>query len=542
MSFFPSLGSSLKKSALWLGLVSLLLILPLRFFLPDLKESMIGLLILGVLMFLIAAFSKKESLRFFFRSGQGRHFLYTLVLIFLFLGVLVLANILGLLKSHRFDLTASQEFTLAPQSVKIIRQLPGPVQVLCFFPDDPLYEAPKKKTRDLLESYRYWNEQVTYRFVDPEVDPATAQRYRVKTYGSIVFEGMGKRKTVTEPTEQHFTGALLELSGIRAKKVYFLTGNGEHDPESEEDEGFAEARRGLIRDLYEVGTLDLNTAGKIPEDCSVLIMAGTQKSLSREAVAAVLHFLEGQGKVLLLTDPEPPESIHRLLADYGLTVPKGKILDPGAYVAPDMGIPAVFKGQYPAVVITRGLETTYFPSAAALELTSELFRVQEALRHRGELKAGWPFQPIQYRHLALLPVLVTTPESRLEGGDPGPVSGEGGQKVRAIGAMVVAGGPLDQEQKTPSHHTERLTRLVVIGDSDFASNRHFRNGGNGDLFLNAVNWLAEEEHLISIRPKPYTFRRLLVTPGEFRFIRYSGLFILPFLLLIIAGVIWWRRR
>lgn len=539
---FDSLWPSLKKSALWLGLTSLLLILPLRFFLPELKESLIGLLVLGLLLLLTAALSVRESLWYFLKSGQGRHLLSTLVLILLFLGVLILANILGLLRAYRFDLTAAGEFTLAPQSVRIVRELPGPVQALCFFPDDPLFEAPKKKTRDLLESYRYWNKRFTFRFVDPEVHPALAHRYRVKAHGTIVFEGLGRQKAVTEATEQHFTGALLELSGVRAKKVYFLTGNGEHDPDREEDEGYGEAKRGLIRDLYQVRTIDLKTTGRVPEDCAVLIMAGTQKSLSPEVLSALRRYLEENGKVFLLTDPDPPEEINRLLADWGLSIPKGKILDPGAYVAPDMGVPAVFKGQYPAVVITRGLDTTYFPGAAAVGLTSELMRVLEVLRNQGQVKAGWPFQPLQYRDLALLPAVLTTPESRLEGGDSVPSSPEGAKGVYSLAVMVVAGGPLGRDRKASSPPSDRLTRLVVMGDSDFASNRHFRNGGNGDLFLNAVNWLAEEEHLISIRPKPYTFRRLLVTPGEFRFIRYSGLILLPLLLLVVAGAVWWKKR
>ena len=46
------------------------------------------------------------------------------------------------------------------------------------------------------------------------------------------------------------------------------------------------------------------------------------------------------------------------------------------------------------------------------------------------------------------------------------------------------------------------SRFVTIGDSDFAANNAVRIQGNQDLFLNTINWLAQQENLISIRPKP----------------------------------------
>jgi ABC-type uncharacterized transport system involved in gliding motility auxiliary subunit len=65
---------------------------------------------------------------------------------------------------------------------------------------------------------------------------------------------------------------------------------------------------------------------------------------------------------------------------------------------------------------------------------------------------------------------------------------------------------------------------------------------NSDLFLNTVDWLAEETQLISIRRTVTPFRRLAVTPDKANFINYSSLALPPLLVLIIGGIIWWRRR
>jgi ABC-type uncharacterized transport system involved in gliding motility auxiliary subunit len=543
MGAIVSVLSSFKKEAAILGVISLFLIIPVRFFLPELTESVFGLLILGLLLLLIVVIGAWKSILIFLVSKQARYGLNTLIIILLFAAVLILANILGILKQHRFDLTASGKFTLAPQTINIVKGLKESVKVLCFFPDEPAYEEAKSRTRELLEEYRYVNNKITFQFIDPEAKPALANKYKVAAHGTIIFDGLGRQKNVTDPTEQQFTNALLEISGIQAKQVYFLTGNGEHDLIQESDEGYGEARRGLIRDLYQVKTVNLTLTGDIPRDCAVLIMAGTKKDLPKETVYAIQAYLAKNGKVLMLIDPHPPKELKDLLAEWGLAINEGRVMDPGAYVSPDMAVPAVFKGLYPAVVITRGLDTTYFPEAVSFNLSSELSRVLEAMPTEGQIKTGWPLRPIQYQNLAILPALLSTPESWLDKSEKDPNRLEKNKGPQALGAMIIAGGPLGKSSTAPpSGMKDKLTRLVVIGDSDFASNLHIRNGGNGDLFLNAVNWLAEEENLISIRPKPYSFRKLLVNQNELRFIRYSSLVFLPLLMLILGGVIWWRKR
>jgi len=535
--------SNLKKEATLLGLVSLFLILPVRFFLPELTESVFGLLILGLLLLLIAVIGAWRSILTFLVSKQARYGLNTLILILLFVAVLVLANILGIFKQHRFDLTASGKFTLAPQTINIVKGLKGPVKVLCFFPDDPTYEMAKRITQELLEEYRYINHKISFQFIDSEAKPALASQYKVVAHGTIVFDDLRRQKSITEPSEQQITNALLEISGIQTKRVYFLTGNGEHDLTQETDQGYSEARRGLIRDLYQVQPLNLTLTHEIPGDCAVLIMAGPKKDLPPETVKAIRTYLANNGKILMLIDPYPPQEVSDLLGEWGLAVSGGRVMDPGAYVSPDMAVPAVFKSQYPAVVITRGLDTTYFPEAASLILTNELNRVWEAMQTQDQAKVGWPLRPVQYQNLAILPALLSTPQIWLDktGKDSTRLGKNKGPQ--ALGAMIIAGSPIGSSPKEPqSGSRNKLTRLIVIGDSDFASNLHIRNGGNGDLFLNSVNWLAEEENLISIRPKPYSFKKLLVNQNELRFIRYSSLVFLPLLMLILGGVIWWRRR
>jgi len=86
------------------------------------------------------------------------------------------------------------------------------------------------------------------------------------------------------------------------------------------------------------------------------------------------------------------------------------------------------------------------------------------------------------------------------------------------------------------------TTLMVIGDSDFASNEHFYSGNNGDLFLNAVSGLTAGTEIVSIERKVLPFRRLVIDKGEENFIKISSIGLLPLLVLVVGSVIWWRRR
>jgi ABC-type uncharacterized transport system involved in gliding motility auxiliary subunit len=274
----------------------------------------------------------------------------------------------------------------------------------------------------------------------------------------------------------------------------------------------------------------------------VLILAGVKKDLTSGEKKALQSYLQKKGKIFILADPtDLSPDVKDILSPWGLSLSPGRIIDKASYAAPEMSSPAVFKGNYPPVILTSGLDTTYFPEAAAVILTSELERVLYS-DEKTKPEMRWPVSPVQYPGLAILPIVLSTSQSWVEFDQKVSSLNDREQKgPLAIGAMVIAGKQIAEEGPIESRG-DKLTRIVLIGDTDFAANAHFRNGGNGDLFLNAVNWLAEEEHLISIRPKHYSFRRLLVGKDTERFIRYSSVGLLPALVLILGAVIWWRRR
>jgi ABC-type uncharacterized transport system involved in gliding motility auxiliary subunit len=65
---------------------------------------------------------------------------------------------------------------------------------------------------------------------------------------------------------------------------------------------------------------------------------------------------------------------------------------------------------------------------------------------------------------------------------------------------------------------------------------------NGDLFYNTINWLAQDENLISIRPKSITNRRVTLTEGQASGLRWLDMIFLPGLVIVSGIYIWWKRR
>jgi hypothetical protein len=214
------------------------------------------------------------------------------------------------------------------------------------------------------------------------------------------------------------------------------------------------------------------------------------------------------------------------------------IVDPLNSVTGDPRTPLVPRTQYVgATDITEGgaiaapLDVTFFPHAAAVERTDDVERDIEAGR-----KSAAIVTPLAYTSSESW----LTPDSTRNTFDP--ATDVRGPHVLAVAMRAGGPPPLDPAQEEDQEGGGKAPSLVVFGDADFASNRYSGAFSNADFLLNAVNWLCRDYALMSIRAKPVTFRKLVVTSRELDFIRYSSWFLLPALVFSVGVVAWWRRR
>jgi hypothetical protein len=120
-----------------------------------------------------------------------------------------------------------------------------------------------------------------------------------------------------------------------------------------------------------------------------------------------------------------------------------------------------------------------------------------------------------------------------KGDKKGPVS---------IGSAVSASSTAAPKPGDPPDAPKPETRVVVIGDSDFAANSGLGIQGNRDLFMNIVGWLSQQENLISIRPKEADDRRITLTATQQANIQWLSLLIIPASIFGMGVYTWWRRR
>ncbi len=490
-----------------LGLACLLVGMVLSFVMPGIRYYAWIILALGVALLAVAFIFDFRKVRSALISHQGKFGVSTTVGVSLFFGVILLANAISVGNFHRFDLTGLARFTLTSQTQEVLKTLDKPVEIVTFFsPTVPPQVS--MQGRFLLDEYRLHSNQLTVRNLDPDLNPDQARQYGLNRlgaqYGSVVFKGEAGQAQVYGPqivgeAEHAFTSAILQVTGTRQKKIYFLKGHGESSLQGD----YSTVRDGLKDNLFLVAELDLLGRGRIPEDAAALVVPGPEKDLDAQEVQLLQGYLQQGGKLFVLLNPDPSESWQRLLSQWWLEVVPGTMIDPASHVAPNLDHPLI-----PRTQSSFGFTAVYFPGAAGLI-------------SRAGLPASVDIQPLVWTSNESWSEMDSdasqAPQFDPQSDRKGPL---------AIGVMIQKG----------------RTRIAAIGDSDFAANTHFYNGNNSDLFLNVVNRLAVDAEVISVDRKVLPARRLLLSPEQVRFLHVSSIGLLPSLLLILGGYVRWRRR
>ena len=442
-------------------------------------------------------------------------------------GIVVLVNFISNRHHRRIDLTANRRYSLSEQTLNILKSLDKDVKFTAFFK-----EGEGENLKDLLMEYDYYSDRITYEFVDPDRHPGMARRYGVTTYGTLIAETDEKEEKVSGSTEEVMTNVLLKVTREGKKVVYFLDGHGEKNIDSNERDGYDVARRAIEDDNYVVKKHLLMQEATVPEDCSVLVIAGPQKDLLVHEREALTEYLEGGGKALFLLDPSPSPGLEDFMKRWGVIVGRDVIVDVsgvGQLFGADEFIPIVY--DFGKSDITKNFDiATFFPFARSVAKDEDAAE-----------------------GLAVDVLAETSPHSWAETGSlEGVIKLDEGEDTKGpISLAVVVTAELKVKEAeidtadtedAEELHEEAKSRLVVFGDSDFASNAYFGLYGNGDLFLNAVSWLAEEEDLIAIRPKSPDTRRVTMTFSQAQSVFFFTVILIPAVVFITGLSVWWRRR
>ena len=271
---------------------------------------------------------------------------------------------------------------------------------------------------------------------------------------------------------------------------------------------------------------------------AVVVIAGPTRNMAIVEFDALDAWIRDGGRAIFMLDPPVPNSFRALLEPWGIAVGDTTIVDAGSSLFGDARSPLLQSGQYIGnVKITENLDTALFPRSTPIEISL----AQEKI-------PPW----VEYTPLARTTSLSwKTLDPQRDNFDPGAGDVFGPfDVVMVVHACGVIGVESDATL-VPGGRSRRCgtaegivdpTTLVIFGDSDFAANSFAAYSTNLDFFLNSVNFATEDFDLISIRPKPFAFRELVVTSQEFDFIRFSSWFLLPSAVGLASVLVWWRRR
>lgn len=544
----------------WAGVGLVVAAVVTRFAAPEQQGLSWWLSVAGIVLLAAHTAGQWRQIATFARRRQTRYGAVATSGIVLALGIVVAVNYILARQNVRWDLTAGGQYSLSDQTRRVLESLDSPIGVLVFARED---EFPRY--RDRLGEYEYVSSQVTVEYVDIDRDPVRARQYDVQSYGTIVFEYEGRIERVVSSSEQELTNGLIKAVEGEERTVYFVQGHGERDPASSEREGYSALVEALERDNLGVETVVLAQTGAVPADATVLVVAGPETDILPAEADLLREWLQGGGKLLLLLDPpetagEPDApNLVALAADWGMEIGTDVVVDAsgvGQLLGTDASVPVA--SSYPPHAITDRFNLlTAFPLARSVRPVAGGVegRIAQAFvetsprswaeRDLGELaggevaldeEAGDVPGPVPIA--AAVSLIVDEPAGDGAGGAE--ADDDGGEPANAGDEGAAEGG--DGSATEPEAGGTVEARLAVFGDSDFASNGAVGIQGNSDLALNALNWLAEQDSLIAIRPREPEDRRITLTADQQMRINWLALLMIPGAILGVGVYTWWNRR
>jgi ABC-type uncharacterized transport system involved in gliding motility auxiliary subunit len=509
----------------WIGTALVFAAVAIRFIRPEWEQYGTWAAWGGLALVVLYTLGQWREIVAHFRRRNARYGAVATTGVIVALAIVVAVNYLSARQNKRWDLTANQQNSLSEQTVKVLQGLTAPVTFTVF---DRQSEFDRFRSR--LDEYQYHSDQVSAEYIDPDTRPVVAREYDVQTYGTVVIEHMGRRERVTTDTEQDLTNGLIKALSDRQRKVYFLQGHGEKEPERTERDGYSALSGMLRRDNYLVEPLVLAQQKEVPADATVVVIAGPTTDLLPAEAEALRQYLGKAGKLMVLLDPpvggQPAQlpSLDTLLTEWGVSAGNNIVVDvSGATNEPSIAVAAT----YPTHPINENFGTlTIYPLARTIEPITEGTTGRTPQTIVETSRGSWAES-----NLASLSTGVEMDEA--SGDKAGPLS---------VGVAVSA--PVDEAAAAPAAGDAPTpeTRVVVFGDSDFGTNAYAGVPGNPNFFANAVNWLAQQENLIAIRPKEADDRRVTMTPRQQTAAFLTSILLLPAVVFGAGIYTWWRRR
>jgi ABC-type uncharacterized transport system involved in gliding motility auxiliary subunit len=474
-----------------------------------------------------------------------------------FVGTLAVFVMLGLINfvavrnPQKFDLTETKIYTLATETQDVMKQLRQPVKLYLFDKDRNPQDV------QLLDQMKAASKRFNYEYIDPETNPTQAKRFEIKNdpNNRDVYVERGDRRQFVQTLnpqvrlqEPFVVNAVLKASLDRDAKVYFLQGHGERVLEQGQF-GLSEALKVLDKRSLKPEPLNLAQVGKVPDDASVIVIAGAKQPLLEAEVKAIQEYQAKGGNLFLLVDPKTNPGVKPILDAWGLVLDERFAIDAseaGRQLGSNPATPVVQTYNNHPITQRFGKDISFYPGARPIEIT-----VVEGVQANPIVLTApqsWAESNIEEKPVKLsqgdrpgpLPIGVALSRVVTPQANPSPnVSPTASPGV----SPTVSPTPSPTPSAKPITDLRKESRMVVFGNSSFATDGYFGQYLNGDVFVNSVSWLSQNDgQVLSVRPRSAKNRRLMITNEQMAVVGLIALAGLPLLGLVTAGVIWAKQR
>ncbi len=486
------------------------------------------------------------------RNAASRQSILNLALLF---AILVILNYLGFKHYRHVDLSASQFYTLSPETIGELKKLETPLTIYTLYTTQDDQGAQAVQIANLLKEYQQAaGKDIDVEKIDPAFDMNRAQDLQKKLnfdgnesllifqYKDIpprfvkledLYDTNPLTRQGTFKGEQVITSTIMSILEGKSAKVYFTVGHGEHslqDPTSAVGYGIIAA--GLKNENIDAENLSLAQKGDVPADAAAVVIAGPSVAFSPVEEVALQKYLENNGKLIVLLDPFVTLGLDDLLQKYTLKFDDDLVLwramtSTGSEST--MPLAVIYQEGFSSHPITQKF------AAANMQLLIQGTRSVTILgdAHSPAAKA----QPLLQTDTGAWGWMTKNPT------DGESIKNMTYNKVTDLpGPMIISaaydGGSVAD---VGAKGTATGTRVILIGSSSFLDNQVAETVGK-NFFTNCLNWMVKKDAVLDIGAKKPDEYGITLSPMQFRTVVWWALVFIPGAALALGVFTWISRR
>jgi len=459
------------------------------------------------------------------KSSRLNYRIQHLIFIVLLLGCIGFAGWLSNEYDIRSDWTAGKRHSLSEETLQLLQGLSSPVKVRSYQTNDP---ALNQAINEILLRYQNNKSDFDFQLINPDIFIEQAKADGIQRYGQTVIEYQGQLEHIDSVSEENLSNALLRLQRKQKPNLLFVANHNERKINDNTTSGYSALASQLSNkgfNSHSINLLDQALPGNNNSaENNVLIIGSIHTPLLASEQKKILDYINSGGNLLWLQDPKQDASLQKLQDALQINFVDGVLVDNNPEVS------RMLKLSHPAMIPV--LEYKMHPITEKMQYFT-LFTVATAIQTANSKSNTGTSHPWIHSEL-----LISSENSWSETGDL--------SSIVEFNPANDTKGPLTlgiaQQRQIEINKQLIAQRVVVIGDTDFLSNANIGHGANLDFIMKTMNWLAEDDRLITISPKTAPDLTLKLSATYTSIIGIFFLLGLPLILFSSGAYIWFKRR